>query len=175
LWAEAIAPRAERRASVTLVCECDEVETHFKRTIHSSGHGDYRVDNKVVKPEQYSQRLKAVGVNTKAHTGFLVFQGYVSELAAKTPRELTALFEQISGSEELKKEYEELELKKKQARRRHAQLRRPTPQSPSHTHHPASHAPRAHADGTRGRGGRRTSSRSSSCRRSAASPPSATT
>ena len=38
-----------------------------------------------------------MGVLTKAHVGFLVFQGYVSELAAKSPRELTALFEQVGG------------------------------------------------------------------------------
>lgn len=41
-------------------------------------------------------------VDRQAHLGFLVFQGYVSELASKSPAELTALFEQISGSEDLK-------------------------------------------------------------------------
>ena len=42
-------------------------------------------------------------------------QGYVSELAAKSPQELTTLFEQLSGSDELKEEYDRLEREKKRA------------------------------------------------------------
>ena len=34
----------------------------------------------------------------QAHTGFLVFQGYVAELASKSPAELTKLFEEVSAS-----------------------------------------------------------------------------
>ena len=48
-------------------------------------------------PSRASFSRAAMGVLTKAHVGFLVFQGYVSELAAKSPRELTALFEQVGG------------------------------------------------------------------------------
>lgn len=46
--------------------------------------------------------------------GILV-QGDVESIASKNPKELTALFEQISGSEELKKDYEELEVQKARA------------------------------------------------------------
>jgi structural maintenance of chromosome 1 len=42
-----------------------------------------------------------------------VFQGDVESVAAKSPLELTKLLEQISGSDALKAEYEEL-LKKKE-------------------------------------------------------------
>ena len=42
-------------------------------------------------------------------------QGDVESIASKNPKELTALFEQISGSEELKKDYEELEVQKARA------------------------------------------------------------
>jgi structural maintenance of chromosome 1 len=40
----------------------------------------------------------------------LVFQGDIENLASKTPKELTRLFEQISGSEELRDEYDRLKL-----------------------------------------------------------------
>ena len=39
----------------------------------------------------------------------------MESIASKNPKELTALFEQISGSEELKKDYEELEVQKARA------------------------------------------------------------
>ena len=105
----------ERTASVSLVCDSEGVETKFTRRISEKGLSDYLVDGRAVRAEVYSQRLKQMGVLSKAHTGFLVFQGYVSQLAAKSPKELTALFEQISGSDELKEEYEELEGEKRRA------------------------------------------------------------
>lgn len=36
-------------------------------------------------------------------------QGVVESIASKNPKELTALLEQISGSDELRREYDELE------------------------------------------------------------------
>eukprot|EP00316_Scyphosphaera_apsteinii_P022800 CAMPEP_0119313214 /NCGR_PEP_ID=MMETSP1333-20130426/28260_1 /TAXON_ID=418940 /ORGANISM="Scyphosphaera apsteinii, Strain RCC1455" /LENGTH=1316 /DNA_ID=CAMNT_0007317997 /DNA_START=36 /DNA_END=3986 /DNA_ORIENTATION=- len=105
----------ERSASVSLVCKLNDVETKFTRSVSEAGVGTYRVNGRVVKWETYSQQLSQVGVLTKAHTGFLVFQGYVSELAAKSPKELADLFEHISGSGELKEEYEQLEKEKKAA------------------------------------------------------------
>lgn len=42
-------------------------------------------------------------------------QGDVESIASKNPKELTALLEQISGSEEMKKEYERLEVEKARA------------------------------------------------------------
>lgn len=45
----------------------------------------------------------------------MVVQGDVESIASKNPKELTGLFEQISGSEELKKDYEELEVQKARA------------------------------------------------------------
>jgi structural maintenance of chromosome 1 len=105
----------ERRASVTLVYERDGRETKFQRCISSQGTGEYRIDSKLVSYDTYASRLQDLGVLASAHTGFLVFQGYVSELANKSPSELTALFEKISGSEELKAEDERLAKEKKAA------------------------------------------------------------
>lgn len=45
----------------------------------------------------------------------LLLQGDVESIAAKNPKELTALLEQISGSDDLKKDYEELEEQKARA------------------------------------------------------------
>lgn len=39
----------------------------------------------------------------------------MESIASKSPKELTALFEQISGSEDFKKSYEELEVQKARA------------------------------------------------------------
>ena len=121
---------------MTLVYERDGRETKFQRCISSQGTGEYRIDSKLVSYDTYASRLQDLGVLASAHTGFLVFQGYVSELANKSPSELTvgshtsasrrtaastspergtnhmhpvrrhcqALFEKISGSEELKAE-----------------------------------------------------------------------
>ena len=132
---------------MTLVYERDGRETKFQRCISSQGTGEYRIDSKLVSYDTYASRLQDLGVLASAHTGFLVFQGYVSELANKSPSELTvgshtsasrrtaastspergtnhmhpvrrhcqALFEKISGSEELKAEDERLAKEKKAA------------------------------------------------------------
>ena len=134
-----LARTEERRASVTLVYEREGQETKFQRCISSQGAGEYRIDGKLVSYDTYAARLQDLGVLASAHTGFLVFQGYVSELANKSPTELTvrrgpeprpgersptsapraphrqALFERISGSEELKAEDERLTKEKKAA------------------------------------------------------------
>ena len=47
-------------------------------------------------------------------------QGDVESIASKNPKELTALFEQISGSEDYKKDYEDLEVLKSRAEEKSA-------------------------------------------------------
>lgn len=47
-------------------------------------------------------------------------QGDVESIASKNPKELTSLLEQISGSDELKKDYEELEEQKARAEEKSA-------------------------------------------------------
>ncbi|CAB1120002.1 unnamed protein product [Ectocarpus sp. CCAP 1310/34] len=68
----------------------------------------------VVTWESYEKRLRSIGVLVKARN-FLVFQGDVESIASKSPKELTQLFEQISGSDESKAEYEELKAAKEKA------------------------------------------------------------
>ena len=104
------------RGSVTLVFvhNEDEHETKFMRSVLPSGAGEYRVDNRVVREETYQERLKSIGVLVKARN-FLVFQGDVENVASRSPQELTQLFEQVSGSAELKQTYEDLAERKKAA------------------------------------------------------------
>ncbi|KAI7730151.1 hypothetical protein M8C21_001439 [Ambrosia artemisiifolia] len=101
-----------RRAYVKLVYRLENgTDLLFTRTITSAGGSEYRVDDKVVNWDEYSSRLKTLGILVKARN-FLVFQGDVESVASKNPRELTVLLEQISGSDEDKRLYEELEEKK---------------------------------------------------------------
>eukprot|EP00257_Ricinus_communis_P022785 XP_015582611.1 structural maintenance of chromosomes protein 1 [Ricinus communis] len=104
-----------RRAYVRLVyLLASGSELHFTRTITSSGSSEYRIDGKVVNWDEYNGRLRSLGILVKARN-FLVFQGDVESIASKNPKELTALLEQISGSEDLKREYEDLEERKARA------------------------------------------------------------
>lgn len=61
--------------------------------------------------KDYNAKLESYNLIVKARN-FLVFQGDVEAIAQKTPAELTALFENISGSAELKEEYERLKREK---------------------------------------------------------------
>ncbi|CAK9162657.1 unnamed protein product [Ilex paraguariensis] len=104
-----------RRAFVKLVYQLGNgTEIHFTRAITSAGAGEYRIDGRQVTWDEYSAKLKSLGILVKARN-FLVFQGDVESIASKNPKELTALLEQISGSDEYKREYEELEEKKARA------------------------------------------------------------
>uniref|UniRef100_A0A7N0UUA8 RecF/RecN/SMC N-terminal domain-containing protein n=1 Tax=Kalanchoe fedtschenkoi TaxID=63787 RepID=A0A7N0UUA8_KALFE len=101
-----------RRAFVRLVYQMDTgAELRFTRTITGSGGSEYRLDNSVVTWDEYNAKLKSLGILVKARN-FLVFQGDVESIASKNPKELTVLLEQISGSEELKSDYETLEQQK---------------------------------------------------------------
>lgn len=101
-----------RRAFVRLVyLLANESELTFTRTITGSGGSEYRLDGKVVTWDEYNSKLKSLGILVKARN-FLVFQGDVESIASKNPKELTGLLEQISGSDELKKDYDVLEEQK---------------------------------------------------------------
>ncbi|XP_050251634.1 structural maintenance of chromosomes protein 1-like isoform X3 [Quercus robur] len=101
-----------RRASVRLVYQfANSSELHFTRTITSSGGSEYRIDGTTVTWDVYNAKLRDLGILVKARN-FLVFQGDVESIASKNPKELTALIEQISGSDELKGEYEKCEEEK---------------------------------------------------------------
>eukprot|EP00252_Welwitschia_mirabilis_P022634 TRINITY_DN6180_c0_g1_i1.p1 TRINITY_DN6180_c0_g1~~TRINITY_DN6180_c0_g1_i1.p1 ORF type:complete len:1224 (-),score=352.15 TRINITY_DN6180_c0_g1_i1:258-3929(-) len=109
-----------RKAFVKLVYSASSgEELHFTRTITASGSSDYKINSRTVSWDDYNNKLKSIGVLIKARN-FLVFQGDVESIASKNPKELTALFEHISGSEEFKKDYEDLEEQKARAEEKSA-------------------------------------------------------
>ncbi|XP_071960355.1 structural maintenance of chromosomes protein 1A-like [Antedon mediterranea] len=96
---------ASNRATVTAVyAEEDGSEIRFTRIIMGAS-SEYRINNKVVSMQAYTQELEKLGILIKAKN-FLVFQGAVESIAMKNPKERTALFEEISNSGELRDEYE---------------------------------------------------------------------
>ncbi|ALC47438.1 SMC1 [Drosophila busckii] len=78
----------------------------FQRAV-ISGSSEYRINNESVSSNTYLNKLEKLGINVKAKN-FLVFQGAVENIAMKTPKERTALFEEISGSGLLKDDYNRL-------------------------------------------------------------------
>jgi structural maintenance of chromosome 1 len=98
-----------RKASVRLVYEerAGSARRVFGRSVALSGACTYTVDGKDVSFAQYEAQLKDIGVMLKTRN-FLVFQGDVESVAAKSPTELTRLIEEVSGSDALREEYEEL-------------------------------------------------------------------
>jgi len=104
------------RAYVKLTFLADSGERYyFQRIINdntSSAASEYKVNNKTVSEEVYKNALEEISVLSNAKN-FLVFQGDVTSVANKTGKELTKLFEVISGSAELEEEYQTaLEAKK---------------------------------------------------------------
>jgi structural maintenance of chromosome 1 len=92
-------------ASVGAVYEKDGVEMVFGRRVSAAGVSEYRLDGRTVSYADYVRVWEGENVLIKARN-FLVFQGDVEAMASKSPKELTRLFEQISGSEEHCDEYE---------------------------------------------------------------------
>jgi structural maintenance of chromosome 1 len=104
-----------RSAWVMAVYEDDAGEEQlWKRSITSSGVSEYRINNKIVTAQQYNDALEAENILIKARN-FLVFQGDVEAIASQSPKDLTRLIEQISGSLEYKAEYERLKSEQEEA------------------------------------------------------------
>lgn len=75
------------------------------RSISATGASEYRLNDRVVTYAAYNAALVSHNILVKAKN-FLVFQGDVEAVASQSPRELTRLIEQISGSLELAPDYE---------------------------------------------------------------------
>ncbi|KAL9086630.1 MAG: hypothetical protein Q9165_007073 [Trypethelium subeluteriae] len=84
-------------------------EIRWKRSITSSGQSEYRINNRVVGAKQYNEALEEQNILIKARN-FLVFQGDVEAIASQSPKDLTRLIEQISGSLEYKADYDRLKV-----------------------------------------------------------------
>jgi structural maintenance of chromosome 1 len=80
-------------------------ERRFERAIVGA-QSQYRYNGGVVSKEQYDGALRQLNVLVKARN-FLVFQGDVEAIASKSPKDFTAMLEEISGSNALADEYQE--------------------------------------------------------------------
>ncbi|KAF3937191.1 hypothetical protein ABW19_dt0203372 [Dactylella cylindrospora] len=104
-----------KTAWVMAVYEDDDGEEHlWKRLINSSGASEYRINNRAVTAAEYNAALEKQNILIKARN-FLVFQGDVEAVASQSPKDLTRLIEQISGSLEWKSEYERLKVEQDRA------------------------------------------------------------
>lgn len=89
-------------------------EQKWKRTITNQGASEYRINDKVVTAMEYNTTLEEENILIKARN-FLVFQGDVEAIASQSPKDLTRLIEQISGSLDYKADYERLQEESEQA------------------------------------------------------------
>lgn len=89
-------------------------EQQWRRSITSQGVSEYRINNKIVTAQEYNEALEDENILIKARN-FLVFQGDVEAIASQSPRDLTRLIEQISGSLEYKADYEKLKAEAEEA------------------------------------------------------------
>ena len=79
-------------------------ETH-RTSISTTGASEYKLNGKVVTYSAYNAALIQHNILVKAKN-FLVFQGDVEAVASQSPKELSRLIDQISGSLELAPDYE---------------------------------------------------------------------
>jgi structural maintenance of chromosome 1 len=79
--------------------------TRRVNSISTTGASEYKLNNKTVTYTAYASALTSHNILIKARN-FLVFQGDVEAVASQSPQALSRLIDQISGSLELKAEYE---------------------------------------------------------------------
>lgn len=77
------------------------------RSISPSGASEYRLNDKATSYAKYNSVLESLHILVRAKN-FLVFQGDVEAVAQQSPRDLSKLIEQISGSGDLAHDYDRL-------------------------------------------------------------------
>lgn len=98
--------QGEDTGSVTAVFIKKDEKLLFKRRIVRNS-SEFRINNQLVSWQEYNSALEKENILTRAKN-FLVFQGDVEAIASQSPKDLTKLIENISGSFELKEEYTRL-------------------------------------------------------------------
>ncbi|KAF9316118.1 Structural maintenance of chromosomes protein 1 [Podila horticola] len=92
----------------------DGSEIKFVRSVNMAGVSEYKINGRVMLYADYDKALQEINILVKAKN-FLVFQGDVEAIASQSPKDLTKLIEQISGSLELKQEYDRLQQEQERA------------------------------------------------------------
>merc|ERR1712080_466053 len=106
-------PVANRASVSAIFVSEDQQEQTFTRSIIGSS-AQHLINNETVSASHYLKELEKLGINVNAKN-FLVFQGSVENISMKNPKERTGLFEEISGSGALKKQYDTLKEEMMQA------------------------------------------------------------
>ncbi|BGP16097.1 hypothetical protein JCM10213_007524 [Rhodosporidiobolus nylandii] len=83
----------------------EQKEWRFQRSISTGGSSEYKINGKTVTYKRYNEQLESFNILVKAKN-FLVFQGDVEAVASQSPKDLAKLIDQISGSLDLKEEYD---------------------------------------------------------------------
>ncbi|KAF8068609.1 condensin complex subunit SMC1 [Lyophyllum atratum] len=96
---------AKKAWVLAVYTDAEGKEWKFQRTVSTTGASEYKLNNKAVTYSAYNSALSGHNILVKAKN-FLVFQGDVEAVASQSPRELSRLIDQISGSLELAPEYE---------------------------------------------------------------------
>lgn len=88
-------------------------EIEFFRRVNANGSSQYKINGKQVTNEDYIRKLASFNILVSCRN-FLVYQGDVQNISTRSPEEMALLFEQISGSYDLRSEYETLREKREQ-------------------------------------------------------------
>lgn len=98
--------KAKKSVQVQMILtDNNEENITFKRELKQDDTFEFIIDKTVVSIDEYFQKLRENNL-----FGFLIMgQDDLQTFTSKSPCELTALFEKISGSEEYKKPYDKLE------------------------------------------------------------------
>jgi len=83
----------------------------FKRLILRGGEARFQVNGSTLSQAEYMKCLESINILSKVRN-FLVFQGDVEATAQRQGKDLTTFFEQVSGSEHHRQEYERLAAEK---------------------------------------------------------------
>lgn len=82
-------------------------EIEFYRQVKENGQSQYKINGKAYRYEDYLSKLADCNILVKCRN-FVVYQGDVQNIAARSPEDLTRLFEDLSGSADMKQQYDEL-------------------------------------------------------------------
>ncbi|PWN30250.1 RecF/RecN/SMC protein [Jaminaea rosea] len=104
--AEGSAADAQKATVVAVYEDATGKEWRFERSVTLAGASEYKINGRGQSYNSYNRQLEKFKILVKAKN-FLVFQGDVEAVAQQNPKELTRLIDQISGSLELKEEYEQ--------------------------------------------------------------------
>ncbi|ESL09166.1 structural maintenance of chromosome (SMC) family protein [Trypanosoma rangeli SC58] len=91
-------------SSAAATGQSQDTEVSFTRAVDQRGKISHKINGAPVEERKYFAALAKFKVGTRVNN-FLVFQHEVEAIAQKKARELTDLLEQVSGSGELKEEY----------------------------------------------------------------------